>query len=224
MRTHHQIYDPTILNNIAMETSATGKEAENPRSSVFCALGSETTSISQDELRNVIGSFLKSVGTRQDVLLLPPDFTRFHSEAGIITQMICDHYGYTAGGPERSDTSTNSTPNVTILPALGTHAPMTDNEIRKMYGAELAEKSPSPFRVHDWRNDVVTIGEAPASMVSEATNGFVDKPWPAQLNNLVWQKRKSIHDTTIQKDPSLVLSIGQVVPHEVMVRKKHDNV
>jgi nickel-dependent lactate racemase len=182
--------------------------------SVFCALGSETETVSEETVSAVIGSFLESVGSRQDVLLLPPDFTRFHSQAGTITQLICNHYGFTGAKKDANGIS----PAVTILPALGTHAPMTNDEIRKMFGDELAEMDPSPFRVHDWRNDVVTIGEAPASMVAEATNGLVEEPWPAQLNRLVWEKRKSLHDPLKQKDPSLVISIGQVVPHEVMVR------
>jgi len=94
---------------------------------------------------------------------------------------------------------------LTILPALGTHAPMTDVQIRSMFGDKLADKNPSPFVVHDWRNDVVTIGHAPADMVKEATGGMVNTPWPAQLNRIVWEGN---HD--------LVLSVGQVVPHEVM--------
>jgi nickel-dependent lactate racemase len=61
------------------------------------------------------------------------------------------------------------------------------------------------IRVHDWRNDVVTIGEVPGEFVAAATEGICTKPWPAQLNRLVWQGG---HD--------LILSIGQVVPHEVV--------
>jgi hypothetical protein len=44
----------------------------------------------------------------------------------------------------------------------------------------------SLFRVHDWRNDVVNIGEVPAEMVREASDGKVSEPWPAQLNKLIW--------------------------------------
>jgi len=51
-------------------------------------------------------------------------------------------------------------------------------------------------------------------MVKDATNGMVDQPWPAQLNKLVWSKRN--HDPKTQPHKSLILSIGQVVPHEVM--------
>lgn len=142
-------------------------------------------------------------------------------------------------------------PKIEIMPALGTHAPMTSDEIRKMFGDELANKheqaqhqkssssssssSSSPFLVHDWRNDVVTIGHAPAELVRKATNGLVDKPWPAQLNKLVWDKRldkqqkdekittsdtaaggSSSSSSSNNKPRPLVLSIGQVVPHEVM--------
>jgi nickel-dependent lactate racemase len=122
------------------------------------------------------------------VAIIPPDFTRLHSKAGEITQIIFDHY--------RSDISD-------IMPALGTHAPMTDEEIATMFGNIPREL----FRVHDWRNDVVTIGEVPADMVAEASAGHLNQPWPAQINKLFWEGK---HD--------LIFSVGQVVPHEVMVR------
>ncbi len=51
----------------------------------------------------------------------------------------------------------------------------------------------------------MTIGEVPAAFVREVTEGIYDQPWPAQLNRLVWEGG---HD--------LILSIGQVVPHEVI--------
>lgn len=209
-------------------------------SSLFCAIGSETTELTNDDLRFYVHSFLDTLGEREDVLLLPPDFTRYPSQAGILTQIISEYYNFTSttstttqsidrsieGPPEKvaktgHRTTSNSTaaPKIQIMPALGTHAPMSKTEIRKMFGDALADKQdPCPFLVHDWENDVVTIGEAPSSMVKEATWGLVDKPWPAQLNKLVWSKRKSLQRDADQqqKHDSLVLSIGQVVPHEVM--------
>lgn len=125
---------------------------------------------------------------RSKVAIIPPDFTRLHSKAGEITQVIFDHY--------RSDVSD-------IMPALGTHAPMTDEEIATMFGSIPREL----FRVHDWRNDVVTVGEVPAEMVIEASAGHLNQPWPAQINKLFWEGN---HD--------LIFSVGQVVPHEVLVR------
>jgi nickel-dependent lactate racemase len=61
------------------------------------------------------------------------------------------------------------------------------------------------FRVHDWRNDVVTLGEVPAEFVREVSDQKVDYPWPAQVNKLL-----------VEGNHDLILSIGQVVPHEVI--------
>ncbi|MDO4950322.1 MAG: lactate racemase domain-containing protein, partial [Bacteroidales bacterium] len=115
-----------------------------------------------------------------------PDFTRFNSYAGPITEMVYDYYG---------DTLTD------VMPALGTHAPMTDEQIKTMFGHVPANL----FRVHDWRNDVVTVGKVPAEYISEVSEGRLDYEWEAQVNKLLL-------------DPSfdLILSIGQVVPHEVI--------
>ena len=105
--------------------------------------------------------------------------------------------------------------------------------MEQMFGTNLAHKTPSPFIVHNWREDVVTIGHVPSSMVEDATYGMVkDTPWPAQLNKLVWDKRilkqqEQDHDGSNNKNDDddddkkkkvqpLVISVGQVVPHEVL--------
>ena len=214
-----------IHNFCRTEASRHMAESSSPPSLV-CAVGSKDTTLSDNDIRSHLLPFLESLGPREDVLILPPDYTRLPSQAGKITRFISEYYNFTTSsnasgdGPERKNTKSvvsehsESRPNITILPALGTHAPMTRHQIRSMFGDELAEKKPDPFVVHDWRNDVVTIGTAPADMVRSATNGMVDQEWPAQLNKLVWEKRH--HDPTKQAHKSLVLSIGQVVPHEVM--------
>jgi hypothetical protein len=193
--------------------------------SLMCSIGSETTALKDEEIRGYLGTFLSAMGEREDIMIVPPDYTRFHSQAGKITRMICEYYNFInkssssdidssfANNNNSNDETKNKTPpSISILPALGTHAPMTPTQIESMYGRQLKEKEPSPFMVHDWRNDVVTIGHVPNAMVLEATRGMVDEPWPAQLNKVVWEKRH--HDPEKQKHKSLVLSIGQVVPHE----------
>ena len=87
------------------------------------------------------------------------------------------------------------------MPALGTHAPMTDEQLDMMFGSIPH----SLFRVHDWRNDVVTIGEVPKEYVEEISEGKLSFSWPAQVNKLL-----------LDKSFDLILSIGQVVPHEVI--------
>jgi nickel-dependent lactate racemase len=218
-----------------------------PPAPFYCSIGSPTTNISHDNLRETIEQFLESLGQRDDVLLLPPDFTRYHSQAGTITRFISEYYNYTEQEEEGTEKKKQdgrrlksaSTPNIQIIPALGTHASMTQSQIELMFGSNLANKKDSPFVVHDWRNDVVTIGYAPKEMVEKATHGMVSEKWPAQLNKLVWEKRiqKDVdndssstdinndnHDTIDdatknqrrKSNPNpLVISIGQVVPHEV---------
>ena len=157
----------------------------------YFAHGSPTTVISDDDLRRALHEVYARLGAKRKVLAVPPDFTRFNSRAGIITQATYEHYQGAL-----SD----------ILPALGTHVPMPAWQIDKMYAGVPHDL----FRVHDWRHDVVTVGTLPAAYVKQATGGIYDKPWPAQLNRLIWQGG---HD--------LILSIGQVVPHEVVGMANH---
>mmetsp|Transcript_16298 Transcript_16298/g.37689 ORF Transcript_16298/g.37689 Transcript_16298/m.37689 type:complete len:494 (+) Transcript_16298:493-1974(+) len=182
---------------------------------LFYSLGSPSTSITDEELRSAIFGFLDSRGDRNDVLILPPDFTRFHSRSGVIVQHISEYYNFTPSSSSPSESGIVSSPSIEIIPALGTHAPMSHDQIEKMFGRSLATADPSPFVVHNWREDVVTIGHAPAEMVSKATHGMVCEPWPAQINKKVWERRLDIHDEK-KGPPPLVISVGQVVPHEVL--------
>ena len=210
--------------------------------SLFCSIGSHETVISDDVVRYNVEQFLAALGPRRDVLILPPDFTRFHSGAGMITRFISEYYNFTQSQDasnvkeklsqkhdiETSQSplpSTTSPPKIQIIPALGTHAPMTQQQIRLMFGKELASKNdPSPFIVHNWSNYVVTIGHVSSEMVREATYGMVDEPWPAQLNKLVWERRiqKKNYDDSSQPAP-LIISVGKVVPHEVMGMANFNN-
>src|SRR5512140_816451 len=153
---------------------------------IYYKQGSENTVLSSKDLEAGIISALDKLGVRKKVLVVPPDCTRFHSRAGELTSMIYRYY---------QDNLKD------ILPALGTHSPMTELQIAEMF----VRVPKSLFRIHDWRNDVVTVDTVPGKYVSEITNGALDYSWPAQLNRLVCNGG---HD--------LILSVGQVVPHEVI--------
>ena len=159
---------------------------------IYYENGSTETELSQEELKAGLYSALDAIGARRKILAVPPDITRYYSQAGALTQYAWEYYG---------DRLTD------VLPALGTHADMTENEIKKMFGP-VPE---SLFRVHDWRNDVVTLGEVPAGFVKDVSEGRVSYGWPAQVNRLLL---KGGHD--------LILSIGQVVPHEVIGMANHN--
>ena len=154
--------------------------------SLFFAAGSPATEMSAAEVRSNLFQALDKLGPRRKVLAVPPDFTRMHSQSGLLTEQAWQYYADKL---------------VDVLPALGTHKPMTDQEIATMYGATPRNL----FRVHDWRNDVVTLGEVPGSFVYDVSEGKLDYTWPAQVNKLL---RDGGHD--------LILSIGQIVPHEVV--------
>ncbi len=129
---------------------------------------------------------LEKIHPRKKVLAVPPDFTRFHSKAGELTDMAFEYYG---------DRLTD------VLPALGTHKPMSESELATMYPKTPKDR----IRVHDWRNDIVTLGEVPSEFMHEVSEGKLDYTWPAQVNKLL---RDGGYD--------VILSIGQVVPHEVV--------
>lgn len=154
---------------------------------IYFAEGSPTSVLTDDDLRRGLHAALDELPhPPQKVIALPPDNTRFHSRAGILTCQAYDYLG------DRL---------VDVMPALGTHFPMTEEQLNAMFpGLPHAL-----IREHNWRTDVVTVGEVPAEYVSEVTEGLYAKPWPAQINKLLWNGE---HD--------LILSIGQVVPHEVI--------
>jgi len=88
-----------------------------------------------------------------------------------------------------------------ILPALGTHAAMTAQEIARMFG----DVPQNLFRVHDWRGGLVTLGQVPSEFLSKVSEGKLDYTWPAQVDTLL-----------VEGKFDLILSLGQVVPHEVI--------
>ncbi|MGQ9661727.1 MAG: lactate racemase domain-containing protein [Kiritimatiellia bacterium] len=159
---------------------------------LYYSRGSPTDHLTVEALKEALYSALDKLGPRHHVLVVPPDFTRFHSQAGPLTRLAWEYYG------ERLEA---------VLPAIGTHSPMTPQQIRQMFG----EIPLDLFREHDWRNGVVTLGEVPADFVKQVSEGAVDYAWPAQVDRLVVDPRFD-----------LILSIGQVVPHEVVGMANHN--
>lgn len=153
---------------------------------MYYEIGSTDLELSADDLKKGLFEALEKMGKKHKVLAIPPDYTRLPSRAGELTEFTWQYYGEAL---------------TDVLPALGTHSPMTDHQISHMFGTMPA----SLIREHDWRNDVVTVGIVPAEFVKEVSGGAVDFPWPAQVNKLL-----------LEGSFDLILSIGQVVPHEVV--------
>lgn len=160
--------------------------------SLYFSHGHAEADLSNAELTSGMRNALQQLGPRRKVIAVPPDHTRGNSRAGELTLAAYTHYG---------------THLTDVLPAVGTHFAMTAEQLNKMYPGLPHEI----VRQHDWRNDAVTIGIVPADFVNKVTEGMYAKPWPAQLSRHIWEGR---HD--------LILSIGQVVPHEVIGMANHN--
>jgi nickel-dependent lactate racemase len=154
--------------------------------SLYCATGTVETDLSPRQLKDLLTESLAKLGERNHVLAVPPDQTREHSRAGELTCYAGEYYG------DRLKA---------VLPAVGTHTPMRQDQIAHMFPGMPMDL----FRVHNWRTDVETIGEVPAEFIREQSEGKLSYAWPAQVNRLI-----------SQGGFDLILSIGQVVPHEVI--------
>lgn len=159
---------------------------------IYFERGSENADLGLAGLEEGLVTALDKLGIKGRVLAIPPDFTRMHSFAGPLVQITDKYYG-----KQLTD----------ILPALGTHAPMSAREIDEMFRGVPAEK----FRVHNWREDIVTLGEVPGHYLADISGGRVSYAWPAQVNRLL-----------AGGDYELILSVGQVVPHEVIGMANHN--
>jgi nickel-dependent lactate racemase len=154
--------------------------------SLYCAKGSPEIDLTSAELNSLLAESLAKLGRRSRVLAVPPDQSREHSRAGELTRDAWQYYGDQLKA---------------ILPALGTHTAMRSAQLAHMFG----EVPQDLFRVHKWRTDVETLGEVPAEFIHEQSEGKLNYAWPAQVNRLI-----------SQGGFDLILSIGQVVPHEVI--------
>jgi nickel-dependent lactate racemase len=162
------------------------------------ARGGAALDLSNEELDELLSAALSNVlaDIAGQVLVLPPDGTRFYSRAGFLTDIAARELGGRLGA---------------VLPALGTHTPMSAAEIDRMFPNTPRDK----FLVHDWRNHVAELGRLEASWVAEACAGAVRYDWPVQVNRLLQKSGPQSGNC------SLILSIGQVAPHEIAGMANH---
>lgn len=149
----------------------------------------KVTGFDRTEIEATVTASLADKGQLNRVLLLPPDYTRMYSGAGMLTAIYYH-------------TLTSRDVIVDVMPALGTHAPMTPEEVEAFFEGAV------PFdRVihHDWRNDVIKLGEVPAGFVAEVSEGLVRDKIDVEVNRRI-----------TDGGYDLIISLGQVVPHEVV--------
>ena len=153
--------------------------------------------LSNDEiaktLEGALAAWEAEKGPVRNALVIPPDFTRFHSNAGFITQVF--YRLLTAKGA-----------NVDVLPALGTHVPVSPEQWPVMFG----DIPYSKMIVHNWRTDVVKLGEVPADEIRRISGGLWTEAVDVEVNRLLMDEKYD-----------LIVSPGQVVPHEVIGMANH---
>ena len=154
----------------------------------FITDGAEDRIISEDELKAHLKSFCNKYSDIKKLLLIPPDITRLNSRAGEITAFLYDYF---------KDSCT-----VNIMPALGTHFPMTEEECHKMFGTDIPFETYMP---HHWRDDLIELGQLGNEFIQELSEGKLNYTMDVAVNKEL-----------INGNYDLIVSIGQIVPHEVI--------
>jgi nickel-dependent lactate racemase len=158
--------------------------------------GSAQTVIDQARAGELVESLLEQLRRQRRlrrVLLLPPDISRLHSWGGPLTVKLYERLHREAA--------------VAVLPATGTHTPMTDAEIERMFPGIPRRL----FHAHDWRGGVVPLGEVPADFIHQVSAGAVEFPIRVEVDRLL-----------VEGNWDVILSIGQLVPHEVVGIANHN--
>lgn len=161
----------------------------------FCEEGRPIDAAQQRELMmRLVDDIRARMGPAiRSALLVPPDRTRYDSGGGDLTNAL---YHVLAPGC-RTD----------VMPALGQHLPHTPEENRWMFGDIPEER----IQAHGWESACARVGEVSGEFVRYATDGSADWPIPIDINEAV-----------VKGGYDVVVSIGQVVPHEVLGFANHN--
>ena len=151
-------------------------------------LTEEEKGISGEQLEKMMDDLIVQYPNAKKVLIIPPDYTRCYSYAGEITQILYKKLSQSA--------------EVDVIPALGTHMAMNEEEMQKFFGDVVPRER---IIVHHWQTDTVCLGYVPAEVCSEISDGLFPEQIDVEVNHLL-----------VDGGYDLILSVGQVVPHEVV--------
>ncbi|MGN0371267.1 MAG: lactate racemase domain-containing protein [Enterocloster sp.] len=144
--------------------------------------------LEQREIELVLDQMIGRLPEAGRILIVPPDITRCCSYGGVIAAFLYKRLS------EHAD--------VYIMPAVGTHRAMTRKEQKEFLSEEIPEEA---FLYHDWRKDTVKLGMVPAEFCSSVSDGKYNRTIDVEVDS-------RLTDGSFD----LILSIGQVVPHEVV--------
>ncbi len=148
----------------------------------------EETPLTEKMIEGVLDRIIEQIDDVEKILLVPPDITRCYSGGGQITAYL---YWKLSKRTE-----------VFIMPAVGTHRAMTRDEQKNFFDPAIPEEA---FLYHDWKSDTVKLGTIPETFCESVSNGKYVKEISVETDRRL-----------LDKSFDLILSIGQVVPHEVV--------
>lgn len=146
----------------------------------------------EELVQQLAETWVLSAGVKK-LLILPPDHTRLYSFAGKITERLWEIL--------------NDRVEIDILPALGTHLPMTEPQLRMMFGDKIPLDR---FIPHNWRDDLEHLGTLPEEFLTELSDGQIKSQVDVAVNKRI-----------VSGEYDLAISVGQVVPHEVIGFANH---
>ncbi|MBA7534952.1 hypothetical protein ES705_27202 [subsurface metagenome] len=146
--------------------------------------------LTDEQLEKIVKESLKDFSSVKKVLLIHPDYTRTDFSDKIIPLIY-------------KELKNKGMSQIDSLNAGGTHREMTEEEIRN--------KLDLPFQInfdnyynHEYNDpqQLVTVGEIPASFVAEKTQGELSRSIPVVVNKL------------ITEDYGLIIALSGTLPHE----------
>ena len=127
------------------------------------------------------------------VLLIPPDHTRPKSFAGAMARELWSLLEPAA--------------RVDVMPALGTHHPMSEAQIRRFFGEVIP---PDRFLVHRWDGGLDALGSVDGLEVDRLSGGRLARA------GVIEDVEVAVNPAVTSGGYDAVISLGQVVPHEVV--------
>jgi len=152
--------------------------------------------LTEAEVREIVAqAFAQHDMTGKRVLFITPDATR----SGPLDMMFRIFY----------DTIGEQVAALDYLIALGTHMPMDEEHLNRLFGLTAQERAEKYGKVrifnHQWDRPETfkQIGVIPAAEIGEITGGLMEMDVPVTVNKLLW-------------DYDQVIICGPTFPHEVV--------
>ncbi|TET08591.1 MAG: DUF2088 domain-containing protein [Candidatus Atribacteria bacterium] len=146
--------------------------------------------LTEEQLKEIVKESLKDFSSVKKVLLIHPDYTRTDFSNKLVPLIY-------------QELKNKGMSQIDSLNAGGTHREMTEIEIREKLGLS-SQINFNHFYNHEYNDpqQLVTVGEIPASFVAEKTQGELSRSIPVVVNKL------------ITEDYDLIIALGGTLPHE----------